>query len=272
MKVYLAEAERLKTDCMKLYLAGDNSVLKSSISNNFTEKDLYKDAYILQSFYYASDYVEKIIIPNCKGFLLDSGAFTFFGKVKNCENVDWNDYIDKYCQFVIKNNIEHYFELDIDKIIGLDNVVKNRKLMEEKTKVKPIPVWHIWRGTNDFIECCKKYPYVAIGGLANHDKNTKKLRELQNNFPWFISTAHKYGAKIHGLGYTHLKNLEKHHFDSVDSTSWLSGNRFGAVYYFDGKTIKKIDKPNGKRVKTHQVALHNFNEWKKFSKYAEIYL
>lgn len=79
--------------------------------------------------------------------------------------------------------------------------------------------------------------------------------------------------KIHGLGFTALASLPKYHFDSVDSTSWTTGNRFGAVYRFDGKTIVKIGKGEGQRLKdSRAVAINNFNEWVKFQKYAETHL
>ena len=60
-------------------------------------------------------------------------------------------------------------------------------------------------------------------------------------------------------------------FDSVDSTSWINGTRFGLAYEWNGnKMIKhKCDKQNGQRVKTNKVARHNFYEWVKFNNYAE---
>ena len=85
-----------------------------------------------------------------------------------------------------------------------------------------------------------------------------------------ISEAHKRGAKVHGLGFTALEYLSKCHFDSVDSTAWTTGNRFGFVYRFDGRTMKKHDCPKGKRLAdSRKVALINYTEWIKFQKYAE---
>lgn len=179
--------------------------------------------------------------------------------------MNWNEYIEKYADFVKRNNIQKYFELDIDSIVGFDAVLEIRKKLENLTGTKPIPVWHKSRGIERFRRDAADYPYVALGGIA--------IKEFSRNeyplFTAFINEAHKYGAKIHGLGFTNLEGIKKYHFDSVDSTSWVSGNRFGAVYYFDGSTMKKINKQPGKRVKTNQVAIHNFIEWKKFSKYAE---
>ena len=37
----------------------------------------YKGIYLLQSFFYASEFSEKVLIPQSGDYLLDSGAFTF---------------------------------------------------------------------------------------------------------------------------------------------------------------------------------------------------
>lgn len=251
---------------MLIYLAGqypwekDGLYDKTLIDNNF-------DIAILKSFYYADEWTEKVI-PYLKHFLLDSGAFTFINNAKKGK-INWKNYIDRYIAFINKNNIKYFFELDIDCIVGYKNVLKIRKYIEEKTQKKCIPVWHKSRGQDEFVKMCKEYNYVAIGGIASKEITQNDYKY----FPWFINTAHKYGAKIHGLGFTNLKGIEKYHFDSVDSTSWTTGNRFGAVYKFNGRTMGKVDKKNGQRLSDSKaVAIHNFNEWVKFQKYAEKHL
>lgn len=230
------------------------------------EGDLFNGANILQSFYYCNNFSEKDIIPKCKSFMLDSGAFTFFSKGGN---INWNDYIVRYAGFINKNNIDLFFELDIDVLIGYKKVLEYRKMLEAKTKKKCIPVWHKSRGKEEFIKMCKEYPYVAIGGIVSKEI----LPSEYKYFPWFINTAHKYGAKIHGLGFTNLKGLEIYHFDSVDSTSWTGGNRFGSIYIFNGRTLKIIEKGKNQRMKDHKaIAIHNYKEWIKFQKYAEMNL
>jgi hypothetical protein len=198
--------------------------------------------------------------------MLDSGAFTFFSAGGS---VDWNEYIKRYARFIVKNNIELYYELDIDKLIGYEKVLYYRSMLEDLTGKPCIPVWHKSRGQDEFIKMCEQYSYVAIGGIV-----TKEITQRDYKyFPYFISTAHKHKAKIHGLGFTNLKGLTQYNFDSVDSTAWLSGNRFGSIYKFDGATMVKHDKKRGQRLSDQKaVALHNFKEWVKFQKYAEIHL
>lgn len=218
---------------------------------------------ILESFYYKDDTVTKAI-PYLNRFMLDSGAFTFF--TKGSKGIKWEDYTERYGQYIKQNNIKLFFELDIDCIIGYERVLRLRDRLVRITGEQPIPVWHKSRGREDFIKMCQRYDYVALGGLA-----AKEIRRNEYKFiPWFIDTAHRYGAKIHGLGFTNLEGLRKYHFDSVDSTAWVSGNRFGAIYKFNGRTMLKFDVPPGHKLSDARVvALNNFTEWVKFCKYAE---
>lgn len=163
-----------------------------------------------------------------------------------------------------------FFELDIDSVVGLEEVERLRAKLEAMTNKKPIPVWHKNRGKEYFIKMCEEYPYVALGGIVTKEIPRKKY---ESAFPWFINTAHEHGAKIHGLGYTNIANLKKYHFDSVDSTAWLCGNRGGYLYKFNPSTEKmeQITK-EGCRLKPREGTVNNFNEWVKFSMYADMKL
>lgn len=220
---------------------------------------------ILESYYYADEWTEKTI-PLLKNFMLDSGAFTFFSLGKE---INWNKYLDGYIGFINKNKVKQYFELDIDKLVGYERVKEFRKELQNQTGVDPIPVWHKSRGKTDFLDMCEQFKYVAIGGIVSKEIQPKDYPY----FPYFINESHKRGAKIHGLGFTSLEGMRKYHFDSVDSTAWTTGNRFGAVYKFNGRTMIKYNAPNGKRLAdSRKVAINNFNEWVKFQRYAEKYL
>lgn len=222
---------------------------------------------LLESFYYADDWTEKTI-PLLESFMLDSGAFTFMTS-KASKTLNWDQYIEEYADFINRNNVSLFYELDIDSIVGYERVKQMRSKLIQLTGKQPIPVWHISRGKEEFFRMCNEFPYVALGGLAAKEFKQRDYKYI----PWFISEAHKRKAKIHGLGFTNLKGLEKYHFDSVDSTSWVSGNRFGAIYKFNGRTMVKHDKPDGTRiVKFREAALNNFNEWVKFQQYAKTHL
>ena len=279
MNLYLAESggvmrAYLKGDeTMDVYCAGGDGEQKK-FSRNADGKtysgEIFKDANILQSFYYADDFTSNVIIPNCKRFLLDGGAFTFMQQSK-VGKVNWDEYVEKYAAFINANNVELFFELDIDSIVGYERVKQLRTKLETLTGRQSIPVWHFERGKDEWLRLCEEYSYVAIGGLVSG--GGEYARKHRKYFPWFIQTAHERGAKVHALGFTALADLSKYHFDSVDSTAWVSGNRFGAVYVFDGKTLQRHTRKEGTRIRSHKaLAKHNFLEWVKFQKYAEVNL
>lgn len=222
--------------------------------------------YILESFYYADADTERLL-PYYGDFLLDSGAFTFMQSSKS--HVNWDEYIERYASFINRNNIEKFFELDIDSVVGYEKVLEYRKRLERLTNKQVIPVWHKSRGAGDFKKMCDEYDYVAIGGIVSKEIKPEQYGVL----PTLIEQAHKSKAKIHGLGFTALQWLGKCHFDSVDSTAWTTGNRFGFIYQFNGKTMIKHECPKGKRLAdSRKVAEINYNEWIKYQKWAEKHL
>lgn len=252
---------------MKIYLSGTGLLKKSFIDNKIKLDELN----ILESFFSIREW-QIPLIPKFKNFMLDSGAFTF--RHNNKKTINWEEYTLNYAKFIKKYDIKHYFEMDIDNIVGYSKVLKLRSILENETQRKCIPVWHINRGKNDFVDMCEKYDYVAIGGIAG---GVLTKRELIKHFPWFIDVAHKNGTKIHGLGFTNVSQLFIYHFDSVDSTTWLNAVRFGELHQFDGNKIVKHgsvikEKKCRRLLNTQDVVLHNFNEWNKFNKYAELYL
>lgn len=233
------------------------------------QAEYYRDAilkhrpFILESFYYADATTEKLL-PYFGDFLLDSGAFTFMQNSKT--HVVWEDYIEKYADFINRNNIEKYFELDIDSVVGYNKVLEYRNKLEKLTNKPCIPVWHKSRGLSEFKKMCDGYKYVAIGGIVAKEIKSEQYKV----FPMLIQEAHQRKTKIHGLGFTALDWLSKCHFDSVDSTAWTTGNRFGYIYQFNGRTMVKHDVPKGKRLAdSRKVAEINYLEWLKFQKWAE---
>ena len=280
MKLYLAGGEGrhwLTEEYMRVFLAGFCDI--GAIPKQ-TKLDLLQEAevrkihkpYMLESFFYCDEETERLI-QYFGDFILDSGAFTFCGTGK-FDKLKFDEYIEKYADFIKRNKVEKFFELDVDSIMGYEKVLEYRVRLERLTGKQPIPVWHISRGKEEFLRHCDEYPYVALGGYVAAIKSSDpRQKAYVRSYPWFINEAHKRGAKIHGLGYTSLQGLTIHHFDSVDSTAWTTGNRFGYIYQFDGRTIRKYDAPKGKRLgDPKKAALINFMEWIKFQQYADTHL
>lgn len=218
---------------------------------------------ILESYYYVADWQTRNI-HRFKRFLLDSGAFTaLYGAGMEAKALP--AYVDRYIRYICENNVQDFFEMDVDSVVGYKRVLEFRREIEAQTGRRCIPVWHLERGKRAFQEMCTEYPYVAIGGIATKDGR----KRLKPYLRWFTREAHRLGAKVHGLGYTELKTLPSVGFDSVDSTAWLYGNRGGYIYTFDGVAICKVNAPKGHRLKTREAVIHNFTEWLRYAEYLE---
>lgn len=247
---------------MKIYLAGgwtggnkqDRLQCKKSLK-----------PYVLESFYYISTETKEMI-QHYKDFLLDSGAFTFMQNTKT--KINWDEYVERYATFIKENNIKHFFELDIDNIIGIKEVERLRNKLETLSGKKCIPVWHKSRGLEYWKKMCKEYDYIAIGGIVTKEI---KITEYDIFIP-LLKIAKENNCKVHGLGFTRISLLKKYHFYSVDSTAWTTGNRFGYIYKFKNGKMLKINKPKGTRVKPQITAINNYTEWVKFSEWADKYL
>lgn len=101
---------------MNLYIAGcDRDALRYVLCN------LEIKPRVLESFYSIKKNDEIIkMIPSFKSFMLDSGAFSFMqGKGTN---VDFYSYLERYIDFVKRNNIKLFYELDIDSVVGYEKV------------------------------------------------------------------------------------------------------------------------------------------------------
>lgn len=254
---------------MKIYLSGISGVKQWLLNGELTPSNIFA----LESFYSMQDW-EKPLIHKFGSFLLDSGAFTFMNNAQKHGNIDWLSYVDRYCDFVVENDIKLFFELDIDKITGLRYVEMLRDRIEDKTHRKPIPVWHPSRGKDYWLDLIKRYSYIAIGGIAAKDISLVKYEAI---FPWMLKQARRAGVKVHGLGYTKVEKLNKYHFDSIDSTTWTVGGRFGEISKFNKGQMERISYRKGgvktKLVKNRDLlTLYNFKEWIKMQQYADKYL
>lgn len=240
---------------MKLCLAGTSGVYEST-------RPYLKDVpYLLESFFYFCNF-QKPLIKTADLFLLDSGAFTFMNGANG--KVNWDDYISKYIAFINENDIEHYFELDIDAIVGYEEVKRMRARIESETGKKSIPVWHKSRGIDEFKRLVKDYDYIAIGGFA-----IKHIK--QNEYPIIrkmVQYAYESGTKVHGLGFT-PKEVTKYKFYSVDSTTWLSCRRFGSLFKYDDGQMRMVTPKNHgtRKDRQREIEVLTLKEWIKYQKY-----
>lgn len=186
--------------------------------------------------------------------MIDSGAFSF----QRGKKVDWLEYTKEYAEFIKefdRPNVVGYFEMDVDNIIGYDKVLELRKILEGVSN-KIIPVWHKNRGIEEYRKMCRDYKgkIVAITGFKNED-----IKDEQ--YIMFLKYAKKYNCRLHCLGMTRKKILDKVPFDYVDSSSWLQEGVYGKITN-KGKVSKEFSKVN-----RDIVFLENYKEAMKMQKY-----
>ena len=218
------------------------------------------------SYFYIKNKKElaELIRNNSKEILIDSGAHSF----QKGKKVDWVEYTKEYAQFIKwfdKPNVIGYFEMDVDNIIGYDKVLELRKILESVSN-KIIPVWHKNRGIEEFKKMCWNYSgkVIAITGFKNED-----IKDEQ--YLMFLKYAKKYNCKVHCLGMTRKKVLDKVPFDYVDSSSWKQSGIFGRIDG-KGKVTKKFSKEKRERVFMENYKLgikmqeHYYQKWRKVCK------
>ena len=259
MEIYLASLLSRENTLLELEKEGIIAPFILETYMNFRGKN--KDSFLF-------DYMKR----NNSKFLLDSGGFTFINTLTNATKKEIYDYLEEYIDFINEKDIKLFFELDVDAILGYEEVKKITKILENKTGKQCIPVFHYQTRTKeDFIQMCKDYDYVSIGSDSRRDK------KIYRYYKWAIQTAHKHGCKIHGLGFTPLTNLNdnEYKFDSVDSTTWSAGSRFANFFEFDGRRLRLLKNKSQYRLKGSEhkdfnykrLDKQNLGQWLKFIEY-----
>lgn len=202
--------------------------------------------------------LQKKIFDFSKLIMIDSGAHSF----QKGKKVDYLEYTKKYAEFIKefdRPNVIGYFEMDVDNIIGYDKVLELRKLLEQVSN-KIIPVWHKNRGIEEYKKMCKDYAgkVVAITGFKNED-----IQDHQ--YLMFLKYAKKYNCRVHCLGMTRKKVLDKVPFDYVDSSTWKQAGNYGEYRKFENGKLT-IYNLKGK-YKTEELDKKNFEEFVKLQEY-----
>lgn len=200
----------------------------------------------------------------CDYLLVDSGAHSF----QEGKKVPWDEYTKEYAEFIKQNDnpkILGWFEMDVDRVIGYEHVLELRKVLNRATD-KIIPVWHKNRGIAEFKRMCHetKGDIVAVTGFKNEDIQ-------DNQYAPFLKYAWKCGKKLHCLGMTRQKVMDKIPFDYVDSSSWKLSATFGNLKKWSAREHKLKNVPDTKgKFSTNQLFYKNLMEYVKMVRYYNI--
>jgi len=175
---------------------------------------------ILLSFYWNKD--KDLKKEKGRGFsiFLDSGGYT-----ARKQGIDID--VKEYGRF-LQDNKDYIFTAANLDVMEIEKALENQKYLEQIYPV--LPVYHYSEYAekrNDLLEeFCKKYDYIAVGGIAGMGLGKRIVKNFLNYcFRRFV----KYKKKVHGFGITSLDLLKEYPFYTVDSTAWLVGGKFGTI-------------------------------------------
>lgn len=228
--------------------------MPTSLIMSGVEVDIYWDIAVkkcgvktvLTSYQYLKnkpkDFLKKKLAenPDVKVFI-DSGAHTFFKDVDGYASKSeqyWEDYLEEYTNFA-RENKDYIFaiaNLDIGYIVGEEVEDKwNETIFQplEEEGIQVCYIWHNFRGEQAWEEYAKKYRYI---GLSNDfDITLQRLTKMAN-------IAKKYNARIHGMAFTKIELLTRVPLFTVDSTTWLVGQQYGELNFFNGRKMERLSK------------------------------
>lgn len=267
---------------MKLLLAGMEDKNSMAMAQRFGVKDILISAMYMHKK--GSAYIDEVL-SNFDFVFLDSGAFTINQKWSELRHVefektfgaDWqkvyNDH-NRYMQWrntpranelwqqiedmtakweeqylamlrsderFMNRDVVHCVELDVGSI---DKRTARRKRFESEG-FSVVPVLKP-DDSDDYVEqIIKEYDYIGFGGIA-----TQAGKMQAKDFQKRMALCRKYMTRVHGFGMTRQEPMRRQPFYSVDSTSWLSGARYGTTYEFrSGKLKVTQDKKKRKMFK-----------------------
>lgn len=156
----------------------------------------------------------------------------------------------------LRDNLQYWdwvIELDTDEVFGAGHYAegieladKLRAFLRRQVGDKLLPVWHAPRGEDGWQRMIREFPYVcispsrALGGKGNR-RNHSLIRRM-------VADAHARGVKVHLLGASTLEYFETFEVDSMDSSGWSAGVRWGELKVTRGKVfIPKFETKNRAR-------------------------
>ena len=166
----------------------------------------------------------------------DSGLFTLmFGRDRGARQTreSLTRWQDKLIAFVEQNGLTATcVEIDCQKVLGVEDAWYFRERMRKRLKNRQINVFHFEDGRRGLDRLIDFSEYIAISVPELRIIKPKTFREDTRYLTRYIKDR-KPEIDIHLLGCTDVKMIAQNRFcTSADSTSWLSGVKFG--HFDDG--------------------------------------
>lgn len=192
---------------------------------------------LLVSYYYIEPFLANRERYRYRDWVMDSGAFSAHN---SGVHIDLQKYIDKCLELQSTDKtLTEIFSLDVIPADHKPETVQHAaeqslKNCEEMWRqgVPAIPTFHRGEQEEFLYEMAKKYPKIAIGGVALLRGDQKRLFCEQ-------VFARVWPKKIHGLGMSSEELVYGLPFHSVDATNWeLAPCAFGNWQKFGSMSVR----------------------------------
>tara|TARA_R110000803_G_scaffold51337_1_gene106192 strand:- start:7189 stop:7965 length:777 start_codon:yes stop_codon:yes gene_type:complete len=175
--------------------------------------------------------------------IIDSGAFTAYKTGRVIKLSEYIDFINS-CPFKMK----HYANLDV--IGDADASMENYEIMLREG-LSPVPVFTRGAPVKHLEKYFESSEVVAVGGIKSMKNTEGFLHEVMKQAD---------GRKIHWLGYGKGEMLAKYKPYSCDTSSWLSGLRYGSMSVYLGKGVfKSFSSRNAKMIRKYSGRIRKLN-------------
>lgn len=136
-------------------------------------------------------------------------------------------------------------------VIGDPDATQRNTGRLEDMGLRVLPVFHVGSPWSRLEELCKRYGYLALGGMVPH------ARDPEGVLRWLIRCfriGREHGTVFHGFGQTRFRTMAALPFYSVDSSAWSAGSRFGQMYLWDERRYQLVSLPTGDAAQARKYA------------------
>lgn len=226
---------------MRIHLANNRAPSKDVILGLMAQHP-----YRLVSYFYAKDLADpgnqlRRLVSNDRDMVMDSGLYSFMfgseqGKMPSTYEA-YRDYTRRYLDDLDKWGVDCFLvEADTQRLLGMEATLR---LREEFAPLgsRVMYVWHYPEGFDGLVKLAQEKDYICLSipelrMIASGGKSAMghpaKVGSLCTDL---LRRVHKACGdrppRIHLLGCTVMEMIETRLAWSCDSTSWLSGIRFG---------------------------------------------
>lgn len=209
--------------------------------------------------------------------MLDSGVFSLRQSNAPIPDNILDGYVDSYLKFLegpdgdvwdIVAEVDYPNDVigDHDEVLmdGYDRVLEWRDQLYGAVGRRLMPVLMHELTIEEKEDICRddRFDWVAFPSLPNDTSSHEMIPLTQQH----ISLAHRYGKRIHLFAQTNVQTNLPYllNADSVDSTTWVSGDKHGMTFIFQNGKLESLDHSSQYRRKFYKGYYGKIGcDWKK---------